>query len=70
MAWVTCECGGPDCGVPVLDEVAQYLVEEAAQLMRTQKEALGRTAEGESAPSLTPHQELGQRHAAAMRGGF
>jgi hypothetical protein len=56
--------------VPVLDEVAQYLVEEAAQLMRTQKEALGRTAEGESAPSLTPHQELGQRHAAAMRGGF
>jgi hypothetical protein len=58
--------------VPVLDEVAQYLVEEAAHLMHTQKEVLGKasSAEGNSAPSLTPHQELGQRHAAAMRGGF
>lgn len=74
MAWTACECG---CGWEGLDDVTQWLIEEAAHEgdeMRERMVALHRDerADGASmAPAkqqVSPHEALAQRHAELMAG--
>lgn len=70
VAWVECECG---CGEGVvLDDVAQFCVEEALRTLvdgaKLHAATRGADREVEPLPVPSAHERLGARHRQAMGG--